>query len=247
MLPQGMFSVAVATVLFPALSRFVSRGDLDGLRALLATGTRGVFLLLIPCAALTLVLAEPITRLVYQRGAFNTYSTDRGVHRAVVVLVLACRSRGSTCCSRGRSSASSDRGSSPALSAIVLVLNVAVSIALAGPLGIAGIVIGTVVSTFAMTLAAGAAAAHRAARAPGGGAHPARDRPDARRGARARRRLLRASGGRSTTSSGRSLPAQICSVGLGLAAGVAVYAAGVLALRVPEAQRISRLVRERLA
>ena len=76
MLPQGMFSVAVATVLFPALSRFVSRGDLDGLRSLLATGMRGVFLLLIPCAAITLVLAEPITRLVYQRGAFNASSTD---------------------------------------------------------------------------------------------------------------------------------------------------------------------------
>ena len=33
MLPQGMFSVAVATVLFPALSRLVARQDCDGLRA----------------------------------------------------------------------------------------------------------------------------------------------------------------------------------------------------------------------
>ena len=30
-----MFSVAIATVLFPALSRFAARRDLDGLRALL--------------------------------------------------------------------------------------------------------------------------------------------------------------------------------------------------------------------
>src|SRR5205085_572153 len=29
MLPQGMFSVAVATVLFPALSRAAARGDMD--------------------------------------------------------------------------------------------------------------------------------------------------------------------------------------------------------------------------
>ena len=28
MLPQGMFSVAIATVLFPSLSRFASRGDM---------------------------------------------------------------------------------------------------------------------------------------------------------------------------------------------------------------------------
>src|SRR3954453_24033791 len=32
MLPQGVFSVAVATVLFPTLSRFAARHDLDGLR-----------------------------------------------------------------------------------------------------------------------------------------------------------------------------------------------------------------------
>ena len=30
MLPQGMFSVAVATVLFPALTRLAARRDLDG-------------------------------------------------------------------------------------------------------------------------------------------------------------------------------------------------------------------------
>ena len=33
MLPQGVFSVAVATVLFPTMSRFAARHDLDGLRA----------------------------------------------------------------------------------------------------------------------------------------------------------------------------------------------------------------------
>src|SRR5207302_6767400 len=32
MLPQGMFSVALATVLFPALSRLAARGDIAGLR-----------------------------------------------------------------------------------------------------------------------------------------------------------------------------------------------------------------------
>ena len=33
MLPQGMFSVAVATVLFPSLARLSTRGDMDGFRA----------------------------------------------------------------------------------------------------------------------------------------------------------------------------------------------------------------------
>ncbi len=64
MLPQGMFSVAIATVLFPALSRLAARKDLDGLRALTANGMRQVFLLLLPAAAATLALATPITRQI---------------------------------------------------------------------------------------------------------------------------------------------------------------------------------------
>jgi putative peptidoglycan lipid II flippase len=75
MLPQGMFSVAVATVLFPALARLATRRDLDGLRRLTATGVRQIFLLLLPAAACMLVLAEPMTRLIYQRGQFNPEST----------------------------------------------------------------------------------------------------------------------------------------------------------------------------
>ena len=76
MLPQGIFSVAVATVLFPAMSRFANRGDLDGLRRTSANGVRQIALLLIPAAVFTAVLAEPLTRLVYQRGEFGAASTD---------------------------------------------------------------------------------------------------------------------------------------------------------------------------
>ena len=71
MLPQGIFSVAVATVLFPTLSRLVVRREPDGMRRTLGNGMRQINLLMIPSAAMMLVLATPIVRLVYQRGAFN--------------------------------------------------------------------------------------------------------------------------------------------------------------------------------
>jgi putative peptidoglycan lipid II flippase len=70
MLPQGMFSVAVATVLFPTLSRLAARGDLVGFRATVSSGLRQIGFLLIPASLVSAVLAEPIVRLVYQRGAF---------------------------------------------------------------------------------------------------------------------------------------------------------------------------------
>jgi len=70
MLPQGMFSVAIATVLFPSLSRLAARGDLDGFRETVGRGMRQIAFMLIPAAVVSAVLAEPIVRILYQRGAW---------------------------------------------------------------------------------------------------------------------------------------------------------------------------------
>jgi putative peptidoglycan lipid II flippase len=79
MLPQGMFSVAIATVLFPTLSRYASAaretGDYTGFRATVSTGLRQIAFLLIPAAVVSAVLAEPIIRILFQRGAFHPAQT----------------------------------------------------------------------------------------------------------------------------------------------------------------------------
>ena len=75
MLPQGMFSVAIATVLFPALARLAARGDEAGFRTTLGLGVRQIAFMLVPASAISAVLAEPITRLVYQRGEFDATQT----------------------------------------------------------------------------------------------------------------------------------------------------------------------------
>ncbi len=74
-LPQGIFSVAIATVLFPTLARFATRGEHDNLRATMANGMRQILFVLVPAAAAVLVLAEPMIRLVYQRGEFTPEQT----------------------------------------------------------------------------------------------------------------------------------------------------------------------------
>jgi putative peptidoglycan lipid II flippase len=75
MLPQGIFSVAITTVLFPTLSRLAARDDQVGFRSTVSLGLRQIGFLLIPASAVTAVLAEPIIRLVYQRGAFHPVQT----------------------------------------------------------------------------------------------------------------------------------------------------------------------------
>ncbi len=75
MLPQGMFSVAIATVLFPSLARLAARADLDGFRETVSLGLRQIAFLLLPASVVCAVLAEPITRLVYQRGQWGPHET----------------------------------------------------------------------------------------------------------------------------------------------------------------------------
>jgi putative peptidoglycan lipid II flippase len=75
MLPQGIFSVAITTVLFPSLSRMAARADMVAFRNTLGLGLRQIAFLLIPAGVMTAVLAEPIVRIVYQRGQFEPSQT----------------------------------------------------------------------------------------------------------------------------------------------------------------------------
>jgi putative peptidoglycan lipid II flippase len=75
MLPQGIFSVAVATVLFPLLSRHTAREDWDAFKSTMSTGLRLIVFLLVPASAAAAILATPIVRLLYQHGAFTANQT----------------------------------------------------------------------------------------------------------------------------------------------------------------------------
>jgi putative peptidoglycan lipid II flippase len=75
MLPQGVFSVAVATVLFPLLSRHAARADWNGFRHTVSTGLRLICFLLVPASAAAAVLATPIVRLLYQHENFTAADT----------------------------------------------------------------------------------------------------------------------------------------------------------------------------
>jgi putative peptidoglycan lipid II flippase len=88
MLPQGMFSVAIATVLFPTLSRFAARADMDGFRSTVSRGVRQIAFLLVPTAVVSAVLAEPIIRILYQHGHWRPHDTP------VVAYALAAFSAG---------------------------------------------------------------------------------------------------------------------------------------------------------
>ena len=236
MLPQGMFSVAIATVLFPALSRFVSaRRPRRAARRCSPPACARCSCCSSPRAAITLVLAEPITRLIYQRGEFGAASTDELVATALFWFSFSLPFSGRQPAAHAdvlQPPAALDRRR--AVAAINLVVNVAVSVALYGPFGIAGhrdrhraCPRRDDARCRRACCAASCTAASRRARtlvASRGCSSPRR---------RSARRL-RGRGGRSTTSSAARCPRRSSRSGWALAvrAGASTRAL-VLALRMP--------------
>ncbi len=92
-LPQGIFSVAIATVLFPALARFANAGEIENLRATMANGMRQILFVLVPAAAAILALSDPMIRLIYQRGEFDARGNRARRHGALLVRLLAADQR----------------------------------------------------------------------------------------------------------------------------------------------------------
>ncbi len=67
-MPLGIFAQALSVAIFPTLSSLAARRDLPELRKHFSLGLRAILFLTIPSAALTFVLATPITALLFQRG-----------------------------------------------------------------------------------------------------------------------------------------------------------------------------------
>jgi putative peptidoglycan lipid II flippase len=74
-LPLGVVAIAVGTVLLPELSRRLQAGDSAGGREAFNRGTEFALLLTLPAAVALVVIAFPITEVLYQRGAFGAEDT----------------------------------------------------------------------------------------------------------------------------------------------------------------------------
>jgi putative peptidoglycan lipid II flippase len=244
MLPQGIFSVAVATVLFPTLSRMAVRRDPTGIRRAVGNGMRQINLLLIPSAALMLVLATPITRLVYQHGTFGPTSTHY-VSTALFWFSFSLPFAGVNLLLTRTFFAVQRPWIPTRLAALNMAVDAIVSIALYKPLGIAGLVIGTASANLVMT----ALQLHRLRIGLNGRLEGGQTLMITVRITIAT--ILMAAGARGVWVVlhhllGGSLAAQIFEVGIASAAAVALYARLVLWMRVPEARQIQFLVVQRL-
>jgi putative peptidoglycan lipid II flippase len=244
MLPQGVFSVAVATVLFPTLSRMAAGREPAAMRRAVGSGMRQINLLLIPAAAFMVVLPTPIVRLVFERGHFNAEST----HLVSIALFWFAFSLpfGGLNLLLTRTFFAVQRPWIPtSLAAMNIVVDIVVSIALYKPLGIAGLIIGTITANIVMT----ALQFHRLRTGLNG-------RLEGAQTTMITVRILIASALLAGVSwvvwrllddlLGVSLPAQIVSVGGAASVGLLVYVRAVLLMHIPEAHQVNTMIRARL-
>jgi putative peptidoglycan lipid II flippase len=68
LLPHAIFAVSIFTALLPSMSERWSTGHPDDVRALVSRGLRDTAVVTLPAAVGLLVLAEPISRLLFEHG-----------------------------------------------------------------------------------------------------------------------------------------------------------------------------------
>jgi putative peptidoglycan lipid II flippase len=239
MLPQGLFSVAVSTVLFPELARAAGGRDLVEVSRIVARGVRAIVFLLLPAAAVSIALASPLVRLLYQHGQFDAGDTRR-VAATLVTFSLGLVANGlSLLLTRAFFSLQEPRVPTQ-VAVINLALNLVLDLALLR-FGAAGIALATAVVTSFNAVALAVLLRRRVGLLHG------------REVARASLLTVIATAYCAAAALGvwypldrllgHSIAAQIASLGSGLAAGAAAYLAAARFLRLEEISVIGGLLR----
>jgi putative peptidoglycan lipid II flippase len=76
LMPEMAVAQSAAIASLPTFSAQVARGELEEMRASLATTLRAVLLLAIPASVGLILLRVPLVQLLYQRGEFTAQSTE---------------------------------------------------------------------------------------------------------------------------------------------------------------------------
>jgi putative peptidoglycan lipid II flippase len=241
-LPQGIFSVAVATVLFPTLARFASAGEIDNLRATMANGMRQILFVLIPAAAAILALSDPMIQLIYQRGAFNAAQTSV-VATALFWFAFSLPTNGLYLLQTRTFFSLQRPWQATGLATIDLIVSAIAALALYKPFGVGGIVAGTGIGTSTAVVAQAVVL-----RREFGGLEFGRLFSTTLRITLASAVLAGVSWAVwhvLDAALGTGLAGQIISLGCGLAAGGVGYLAIAKLLRIAELEQIMRLLRRR--
>jgi putative peptidoglycan lipid II flippase len=244
-MPIGLFGLSIATAALPSLSRHAARDDVPAMRTTLSSGLRLMLILNVPATVGLIALARPIVSLLFERGSFTAADTTA---TAAALIFYAPGLLGYSAVKIAVPSfyAVHDSRTPVLVSVATMVINVAMNVTLVRVLGYRGLALGTGVSAIV-----NAGALLWLLRSRLGGL-------DERRIATSFVKVLIASLFMGVAAWGAEqwlqhlLPgistlARLARVGLSIAAGLVVLAAGVRALGLAEFNEALRLVLARLS
>jgi len=151
LLPHGVFAMGIATAAFPTFSDLAARGDEAELRTSVSESLMLILFLSIPSALALILLREPLTQVLLQRGRFDLssvqtvawalqfYALGLVAHSALEIVARAFYSL-------------HDTRTPVAIGAGAMALNIVLSLLLVGPLLHGGLALANSLATIVETI-----------------------------------------------------------------------------------------------
>jgi putative peptidoglycan lipid II flippase len=144
----GLLSIALATAVFPTISRLAAEGEMKAFAGTLLGSLKVVFIGIIPATVGLIILSHPIVNLVYGWGAFDLKSVEMTTTALLFYSVGSVGLAASYLLTRGFYSLQDTR--TPLKISIVQVLiNLGLSLLLIGPLQHAGLALASSLANLA--------------------------------------------------------------------------------------------------
>ncbi len=137
-LPMGLFGVALASAALPTLSALSAERNHRAMGETILFSLENIFFVMLPISTMTMVLAEPVIRLLFERGAFDTYSTAITT-QAVVFYMIGLAAFGGVKVLVSAFHAQQDTRTPVVIAAVCVVSNLILNLILMWPMRIAGI------------------------------------------------------------------------------------------------------------
>lgn len=148
MLPLAIFGTAFSQAMLPTMSEHAAKEDIEKFKQTLSFSLRSVFFITVPSSVGLIVLAGPIVRALFERGSFDSYSTritadallfysiGLFAYAGVKILVSAFYSL-------------KDTKTPVKAAAAALVINIILNVALMFPLKVGGLALATSLASIA--------------------------------------------------------------------------------------------------
>jgi putative peptidoglycan lipid II flippase len=145
-LALGIFVTSIATVLYPMFSIEATRDTYDNFKKLLRQGTNVIILITVPITIGIIVLSEPIVKLAFERGAFDTLATNM-TSQALIFYTLGLLGM-SLRMFMERAYYSLQDTRTPMINGMITVaLNIVLNLLLIGPMQYRGLALATSIAT----------------------------------------------------------------------------------------------------